>query len=53
MSLRHAILGVLEYHPLHGYALKRVLERAEMFKNHADPRIAAAAQDMLFGLASI
>jgi len=27
MSLRHAILGVLEYEPHHGYALKCVLER--------------------------
>ena len=27
MSLRHAILGVLEYQPLHGYALKCVLEQ--------------------------
>jgi DNA-binding PadR family transcriptional regulator len=26
MSLRHAILGILDYQPLHGYALKRVLE---------------------------
>ncbi len=26
MSLRHAILGVLEFQPLHGYALKCVLE---------------------------
>jgi DNA-binding PadR family transcriptional regulator len=26
MSLRHAILGVLEFAPLHGYALKCVLE---------------------------
>lgn len=26
MSLRHAILGVLEFKPLHGYALKCVLE---------------------------
>lgn len=25
MSLRHAILGILEYQPLHGYRLKRVL----------------------------
>jgi len=27
LSLRHAILGVLEFHPLHGYALKCVLEQ--------------------------
>ena len=27
MSLRHAILGVLEFHPLHGYALKSVMEK--------------------------
>lgn len=26
MSLRHAILGILDYRPLHGYELKRVLE---------------------------
>ncbi|MGH0036214.1 MAG: PadR family transcriptional regulator [Myxococcota bacterium] len=26
MSLRHAILGVLEFRPLHGYALKCVME---------------------------
>lgn len=26
MSLRHAILGILDYRPMHGYALKRVLE---------------------------
>jgi PadR family transcriptional regulator AphA len=26
MSLRHAILGLLEYRPMHGYALKCVLE---------------------------
>lgn len=25
MSLRHAILGILEYQPMHGYSLKRVL----------------------------
>ncbi|MEM6931007.1 MAG: serine/threonine-protein kinase, partial [Myxococcota bacterium] len=30
-----------------------VIERAELFKNHSDPRIAAAAQDMLFGLATL
>jgi DNA-binding PadR family transcriptional regulator len=27
LSLRHAILGVLEFQPLHGYALKYVLEQ--------------------------
>ncbi len=27
MSLRHAILGVLEFQPLHGYALKCVLNQ--------------------------
>jgi DNA-binding PadR family transcriptional regulator len=27
MSLRHAILGVLEFRPLHGYALKSVMEK--------------------------
>lgn len=27
MSLRHAILGILDYRPLHGYELKRVLEK--------------------------
>lgn len=27
MSLRHAILGVLEFQPLHGYALKCVLDQ--------------------------
>jgi DNA-binding PadR family transcriptional regulator len=26
MSLRHAILGILDFRPMHGYALKRVLE---------------------------
>ncbi len=26
MSLRHAILGILEFKPVHGYELKRVLE---------------------------
>jgi len=30
-----------------------VLERAELFKNHTDPQVAAAAQDMLFGLAAV
>lgn len=27
MSLRHAILGILEFKPVHGYELKRVLEQ--------------------------
>jgi DNA-binding PadR family transcriptional regulator len=26
MSLRHAILGILDYQPMHGYSLKNVLE---------------------------
>jgi len=29
------------------------MERAELFKGHSDPRVAAAAQDLLFGLAAL
>ncbi|MEN0064044.1 MAG: serine/threonine-protein kinase [Myxococcota bacterium] len=43
-----AILRILTARPT-----EAVIERAELFKNHSDPRISAAAQDMLFGLASL